>query len=132
MGEFVPVEELDVYKLSEKLADAIWDMVVRWHHLAQDTVGKQLIRAADSVGANIAEGAADGMLEENRRFVRYAKRSLSEVRFFLRRAFARKLMTDAETDSLRPLMDELSPRLNAYYSSIQKRCRTRAHRKKQK
>jgi len=52
-------EKLQVYKLSEKLADQIWKIVLHWDILAKQTVGKQLIRAADSVGANIAEGAAE-------------------------------------------------------------------------
>jgi four helix bundle protein len=49
-------EKLQVYKLSEKLADRIWRIVIRWDFFAKDTVGKQLIRAADSIGANFAEG----------------------------------------------------------------------------
>jgi four helix bundle protein len=47
-------EELDVYRLSERVADEIWRIVVRWDTFARDTVGKQLVRAADSIGANIA------------------------------------------------------------------------------
>ena len=31
-------------------------LCVEWVPLARDTVGKQLIRAADSIGANLAEG----------------------------------------------------------------------------
>lgn len=34
------LEELDVYNLSNELADEIWDIVVSWSYLAQDTVGK--------------------------------------------------------------------------------------------
>ena len=49
-------EKLQVYKLSERLADQTWKIVIRWDTLAKDTVGKQLIRAADSIGANVAEG----------------------------------------------------------------------------
>jgi four helix bundle protein len=49
-------ENLRVYQLSEEISDMIWEMVVKWKRLAQDTVGKQLIKAADSIGANIAEG----------------------------------------------------------------------------
>jgi hypothetical protein len=45
-------ENLKVYQLSESIADLIWDIVIKWDRLAQDTVGKQLIKAADSVGAN--------------------------------------------------------------------------------
>jgi hypothetical protein len=46
-------EKLRVYKLAETLADGIWDIVLKWNYLAKDTVGKQMIRAADSIGANL-------------------------------------------------------------------------------
>lgn len=36
-------EKLRVYRLSEKLADQVWDVVLGWDNLARDTVGKQLI-----------------------------------------------------------------------------------------
>lgn len=54
-------EGLEVYRLSERLADRVWNVVLHWPFLAQDTVGKQLIRAADSIGANIVEGYGRGM-----------------------------------------------------------------------
>ena len=47
-------ESLRVYQLSEQLADLTWDIVLEWNGFARDTVGKQLVKAADSVGANIA------------------------------------------------------------------------------
>ena len=50
-------EKLDVYKLSEQLSDTIWDIVIEWDYFAKDTVGKQLVKSADSIGANIAEGS---------------------------------------------------------------------------
>jgi four helix bundle protein len=60
-------ENLRVYQLAEEIADAIWpivrnwDQFVRnWDQFAKDTVGKQLVRSIDSVGANIAEGAGRG------------------------------------------------------------------------
>jgi hypothetical protein len=42
-------ENLRIYELSEELADVVWEIVVNWKRLAQDTVGKQLIRSADRV-----------------------------------------------------------------------------------
>ena len=111
-------ERLEVYQLSERLADAIWDMALEWHPFAKDTVGKQLVRAADSVGANIAEGYGRGTGADNRRFVPTARGSLNETQHFLRRAFRRKLMTKAQVEILRPVVEELGPRLNAYLRSI--------------
>ena len=111
-------ENLRVYLLSENLADLIWDIVLEWKSLPQDTVGRQLIRAADSVGANIAEGEGRSSYKDNKRFVRIARGSLNETRHFLRRAFKRKLINEKEVAKIKVLLDELSPKLNAYLKSI--------------
>jgi four helix bundle protein len=111
-------EDLRVYQLSEELADEIWFIVMGWRGLAQDTVGKQLVRAVDSIGANIAEGTGRGSYQDNRRFVKIARGSLYETKHWLRRAFKRKLLTSDQTARLKPMLDELAPKLNAYLNSI--------------
>lgn len=111
-------EKLDIYKLAEKLADALWNIVLDWEFLAQNTVGKQLIRAADSVGANIAEGSGRGSPADNRRFLRMARGSLYETRHWLRRAHRRKLINDEHTALLSPYIVELTPKLNAYLGKV--------------
>lgn len=47
----VSFEDLQVYHLAETLADEVWGIVIAWDQFARDTVGKQLVRAADSIGA---------------------------------------------------------------------------------
>jgi four helix bundle protein len=111
-------ENLRVYQLAEDLADTIWDIVVGWDSFARDTVGKQVVRAADSIGANIAEGSGRGSYQDNRRFVRTARGSLNETKHFLRRAWKRGLLTKEHTDNLKPIADNLAPQLNAYLKSI--------------
>jgi four helix bundle protein len=111
-------ENLEVYRLSEVLADRIWDIAVDWEPFAKQTVGAQIVRSADSVGANIAEGSGRGTYNDNRRFVRIARGSLNETQHHLRRAFRRRLLTKRDVDALRPVVDELAPRLNAYLKSI--------------
>lgn len=111
-------KSLRVYQLSEKLSDAIWDATSNWDRLERDTVGKQLIRAADSVGANIAEGVGRGSYQDSRRFVRNARGSLYETHHWLRRAHRRRLLSDQSVKIIKPLIDELEPRLNAYLRSI--------------
>jgi four helix bundle protein len=113
-------ESLRVYRLSEDLADHIWSIVLKWNVLSRDTVGKQLIRSADSIGANIAEGTGRGTFVDNRRFVRIARGSLNETQHWLRRAYKRKLLSLREIRTLKPLVDELAPKLNAYLNSIGK------------
>ena len=109
-------ENLAVFQLAERLSDQMWGIVIEWPILARDTVGKQLVRAADSIGANIAEGAGRGSYPDNRRFVRIARGSLHETKYWLRRAFRRSLLSEQQIASLKPLLDELGPRLNAYPS----------------
>jgi four helix bundle protein len=111
-------EDLEVYQLSEKLADAIWSMVLDWDPFARDTVGRQLVRAADSVGANIAEGSGRGTYKDNKHYARIGRGSFKETRHFLRRAYRRGLMSEEQSNHLSPLIDELGPRLNAYIRSI--------------
>jgi len=114
-------ERLDVYRLSERLSDLIWDLAEDWPAFARDTVGKQIVRAADSVGANIAEGTGRGTAKDNGRFVQIARGSLYETVHFLRRAYRRKLLSASQVSKLQPLVSELGPRLNAYLTSVSKR-----------
>jgi len=64
-------ERLRVYQLAEQLGDQLWEIVEKWKPMAQRVVGEQLVRAADSIGANIAEGSGKGSMLDNRRFVRW-------------------------------------------------------------
>jgi four helix bundle protein len=111
-------EDLRVYRQSEELSDLVWDIVSSWNGFAKDTVGKQAVRAADSIGANIAEGAGRGTYQDNRRFIRIARGSLNETKHWLRRAVKRKLLTRAQIDQLKPYLNDLPPQLNAYLRSI--------------
>ena len=89
--------------------------------MPQDTVGKQLIKSADSIGANIAEGTGRGSFADNRRFARIARGSLFELKHWLRRAFTKNLLTDAQIGSSLKLVRELTPKLSAYIASIGKK-----------
>src|SRR6266568_5806196 len=111
-------EKLEVYQLSEKIADSIWKIVIAWDSFARDTVGSQVVRAADSIGANIAEGSGRGSFQDNRRFIRIARGSLKETQHFLRRAYKRKLLDENQVNKIKPLGDNLAPMLNAYLRSI--------------
>ena len=77
-----------------------------------------MVSAADSVGANIAEGVGRGSFQDNRRFIRLARGSLNETRHWLRRAYKRNLITPDQASNLKKLIDELAPSLNAYLKSI--------------
>ena len=117
MGKVV-FENLQVYQLSEKLADLLWEIVIRWNYFERDTIDKQLVRCADSIGANIAEGTGKGSFADNKRYAKIARGSLYETKHWLRRAYKRNLLNHDETTQLKSLIDELLPRLSAYINSI--------------
>jgi four helix bundle protein len=111
-------QELRVYRLSERLADEIWKIVNSWEPFAKDTIGKQIVRSADSVGANIAEGLGRGSYQDNRRFVKIARASLNETQHWLRRAYTRNLLTVQQINELTAIINDLAPQLNSYLQSI--------------
>ncbi|OYE06022.1 four helix bundle protein [Nostoc sp. 'Peltigera membranacea cyanobiont' 232] len=107
-------QELQVYQLSEQLSDDIWKIVEGWNFFAKDTIGKQIVRSADSIGANIAEGVGRGSFQENRRFIRIARGSLNETQHWLRRAYTRNLLTSKQINTIKTIINELAPKLNSY------------------
>jgi four helix bundle protein len=113
-------ENLKVYRLAEELADLVWNIVGKWSNFARDTVGKQIVRSADSVGANIAEGIGRGSYQQNRHFIKIARGSLYETRHWLRRAYRRRLLSAEEINKTKPIIENLCPMLNSYLKSIGK------------
>lgn len=115
------IEESRLYRWAEGLGDAVWDIVVRWQPFARCTVGRQLTRSADSIGANIAESA--GRLQPNDviRFLFYARGSLRETRFWLKRAHSRQLFAQEQLDAQMSELDTLGKELNAYINDQRSR-----------
>ncbi|MDJ0693347.1 four helix bundle protein [Mastigocoleus sp. MO_188.B34] len=111
-------EKLEVYKLAENLANEIWKIVIFWDYFSKNTIGKQMVRAADSIGANIAEGRGRYNFQDNKRFIKIARGSLNETIHWMRLAYKRKLLTGEQVNILKSIIDELSPKLNAYLNSI--------------
>lgn len=84
------LEDLETYQLSMQLADEIWNDVLKWNFLAVDTIGKQIIRSADSIAANIAEGYGRYYFKDNKKFCFYGRGSILETKTWLVKARNRK------------------------------------------
>jgi len=114
------LEELKVYQLAMKIGDSSWTIVSKWNYFERDTVGKQLVRAADSIAANIAEGYGRFHFKENRYFNFIARGSLFETKTWLVKANKRDLITHEEFSVLKVEMNELGKLLNGYIKKIGK------------
>jgi four helix bundle protein len=112
------LEELRVLKDAETVADGIWKLVVRWEPFAREVVGGQLARAADSIGANVAEAYGRFHYGEKLQFLYYARGSLFETKYWLNRALARGLMAADQVQHYALQLAEVARQLNAFAGSI--------------
>jgi four helix bundle protein len=86
------LEELSAYRLSKKCANEIWSKVLTWDVLAKKTIGEQLIRSFDSIGANISEGFGRFHKKDKVKFYYNARASVYESAYWINLAFERKLI----------------------------------------
>lgn len=110
---YVPIEDLDFFKDLVGISDEIWIEVVEWNGFAQRTVGEQLVRALDSIAANIAEGDGRQSDLDSLRFFSIAKASAREARFWLVRASERKLVATERGATFVLRLESVMRRLNA-------------------
>ena len=114
------LNELRIYSEANEVSDKIWELVNTFNHFEKDTIGKQLVRAADSISANIAEGYGRYFFKENRLFCFYSRGSLLESINWLQKCKKRKLIHDGIANELIERLEGLHKSLNAYIKSIGK------------
>lgn len=105
---YEPVESKRVYQRAEAVADQFWEMIVAWDWFAKRTVGLQLARAADSIGANIAEAGGRFHPNDVRNFFYFARGSLRETKYWLRRGIQRGLISPDRGASLDGEIEQLA------------------------
>ena len=112
--------DLRVYNEAMTIGEKVWSIVARWDRLAQNTVGNQVIRSADSIAANISEGFGRFHYNDRLRFCYYARGSLYETTTWLSKAMKRKLISPNESDELGKLTNHLGIALNRYITSVKR------------
>ena len=112
------LEHLKVYILSLELGERVWNVVNQWNYFQKDTIGKQLVKAADSIGANISEGYGRYHFKENKNFSYYSRGSLYETKTWLTKAHSRGLIETDEFEKLIQDIEIFGKRLNNYIKSI--------------
>jgi four helix bundle protein len=112
------IEDIEIYNLSEEFADRIWFLVLKWDFFEKDTVGKQLVRSSDSIGANIAEGFGRYHYKENKNFCFFSRGSIIETKGWLRKAKTRNLIDEETFQSLFQQLETIHLKLNIYIKFI--------------
>jgi len=104
-----------------EMGEKVWNIVAGWNYFAKDTVGKQLVRAVDSVAANLSEGFGRYHFKETINFGYYSRGSLYETRTWLTKAHNRGLITDGVFQEFMTEIDNIGVKLNNYIKSIGKK-----------
>ena len=93
-------EKLRVHGIASEVATAVIKEVRSFPYLERHAIGDQLIRAAVSVPANLAEASGRSTTNEFRRFLAYAQGSVRELGSLLRIARAAGLGERTQMASL--------------------------------
>lgn len=109
------IEDTSMFKAFESVARTIWNEVSAWNSFARNTVGTQMVRALDSVGANLAEGAGRHGSADSLHFFVIARASAREGAYWIRVADERKLLR-CDGSALLKAIDSASRSLNTLIS----------------
>jgi four helix bundle protein len=109
---YTPIEDTPVYLLACSVADELWDIILGWDAFAQRSLGGQLVRAADSVGANLVEGDGRGSDPDALRFFVFARASAREARHWVRTAARRDLLDAKQAEDIDLRLVEIAKSIN--------------------
>jgi four helix bundle protein len=111
---------LEVYELAELFADEIWDIVLSWDNFKKNTIGKQIVRSADSISANIAEGYGRFYYKESKQFYFYSRGSLQETKSWIGKCKRRKIEREEKCEELLQKAEKILLKLNAFIKFVSK------------
>jgi four helix bundle protein len=100
--------DLEAYRRAAALASDVFEVSARWDSYAQWSVGIQLVRAADSVAANIAEATGRWHTADRRRLLFIARGSLNETEHWLLVAEERGLLPEGYSERVAEIRRPLS------------------------
>ena len=112
------LDKLEVYQLSETFSDIIWNLSGKWNYFEKETIGKQIVRAADSVSANIAEGYGRYYYKESKQFFFYARGSLQETKSWISKCRRRNIIEVTTAEALTAEAEKILAKLNGYIKFI--------------
>jgi four helix bundle protein len=112
------LEDFKVYQVSMEIGEEVYNLAGRWEYFDRKTLGMQIVRAADSIAANISEGYGRYSYKETKVFLYYARGSAQETRTWITKAGNRNLITAAEAKILCSKMDFCLAMINGLTKSI--------------
>ncbi|PIR75244.1 MAG: four helix bundle protein [Candidatus Magasanikbacteria bacterium CG_4_9_14_0_2_um_filter_42_11] len=117
MGEYIPLEKLEVYILARGYSTLAWVIYEGFDWQPRKIIGDQMIRSVDSVGANVAEGYGRYHYLDKCKFYYNARGSLLESRHWFSVLFERTLIDEETFLQTKKLAEEIHVKVNALIQS---------------
>ena len=111
-GNYLKLNDLNAYKISFHLANFVWNKVFLWKNFEKDTIGKQFVRAVDSISANLAEGFGRFNKKEKIHFYRISFGSLKESFDWNEKAYVRGLISINDYEYILNELNKLPKEIN--------------------
>ncbi len=112
------LEDFKTYQKAMEVGEEVWKVVASWNYFEKDTVGKQLVRAVDSIAANLSEGLGRFHFKEIKNFAYYSRGSLFETKTWLTKASSRKLIEQAKFEQLTMELETIGKMINTCIKSV--------------
>jgi len=113
--KYLDLMDIKAYRIAFDLSNYVWDVVLKWDYFSRDTVGKQYVKAIDSISANIAEGFGRYHKKEKVHFYRYSFGSIKESMDWTLKSKKRNLFSE---DNYNYIFDKLDQLPKETYSLI--------------
>ena len=111
--KFLQLNDIDAYTRAFHLSNEVWSLVLRWDEFARNTIGRQFVRAVDSISANIAEGFGRYSKADKIKFYWYSYGSAKESLDWNEKAHRRGLVTEEQYRSILTALQEIPRELHA-------------------
>lgn len=102
----------ELYELTMKFSNRIWELVDSWKYFEKDTIGKQIVRSSDSVSANLKEGFGRFHERDKKRFFLIARGSLLETSSWIQKSKDRNLIRECDYSILMAQYQQIKTNLN--------------------
>lgn len=106
------LEDLLAYEISTELSDYVWQVVSEWDWFNKRTLGTQYLESIDSIAGNIAEGFGRYHKKDKIKFYYNARASVFEAAHWTKRAKARNLLTEEQSEHILGELRKLPKEIN--------------------
>jgi four helix bundle protein len=113
-NNFSSLEDLEIYQRALELSHLAWKIYGSLDKVYKFQIGNQFLGAADSVGANIAEGYGRYHYKDSIRFYYLARGSLFEVKHWTKLLYERNFISELMNETIQKEINTIALKTNSY------------------